>query len=96
MGSFRKLAHISNVESLFTSSYFTYAQKKEEKSFWAWGFGAGFVLGNGQEESLFKARQISNLHVFKDFPLLLSLGTNHVSYISGTLGNEEVLQRVIL
>lgn len=55
MGSFRKLTHINNVKKIYCSSYFNYCLKDNDE-FWCWGFGAGYVLGNGQEESLTKAR----------------------------------------
>lgn len=46
MGSFRKLTHINNVNNIYCSSYFNYAQL-ENNEYWCWGFGAGYVLGNG-------------------------------------------------
>lgn len=56
MGSFRKLEHISGVDEIYCSSYFTYALKRREGCYFAWGFGAGYVLGNGKEDSLEVAR----------------------------------------
>lgn len=56
MGSFRKLKHINNVDEIYCSSHFNYALKKNENSYYAWGFGSGYVLGNGKEDSLSIAR----------------------------------------
>lgn len=66
MGSFQKLKHISHVDKLITSSHFNYALKGRE--YYAWGFGSGYVLGNGKEDSLTEARLVNNEKVFKIFP----------------------------
>lgn len=42
---------------MYCSSYFNYARKND--AYYAWGFGAGYVLANGKEDSLEEARLVS-------------------------------------
>ncbi len=58
--------------------------------------GDFYILGNGKEDSIFAPRKINNEKVFKgNFPKLLALGTMHVSYCSGVLGDISVLNKII-
>ena len=87
MGSFFKLKHIKNVGSIYCSNHFNYALNKSWDQYFAWGCGDYYVLGNGKEETLTQAREVSNEHVFKEFPNQISLGSNHVAYFSGAKGD---------
>lgn len=80
--TFRKLKHINEVQKIYCGSHYNYALMKNEKEYKAWGFGSSWVLGNGSEDSLFSARTVSNEKVFRKFPVLLSLGSNHISYVT--------------
>lgn len=53
--------------------------------------GLNWVLGNGKEVDLRNARPINNQKVFTNFPLRISLGTNHVSFIANKIGSEKIL-----
>ncbi len=58
-GTCKKLTHISNVERIYSASHFNYCKEKNSNQFYAWGFGSDYVLGNGLEISLYKARPVN-------------------------------------
>ncbi len=64
-------------------------------NYWAWGFGYAYVLGNGKEDSLFRARMINNEKFFPIFPQSLAMGTVHVCYFAGALGSEQHLDSLL-
>lgn len=82
LGGFYWLLTIPKVERVICSSYFSYAKGFNENQYYSWGFGSGFVLGNGKEDSLFISNKVNNEWVFSHFPLIMSLGTNHITYVS--------------
>jgi alpha-tubulin suppressor-like RCC1 family protein len=51
---------IPKVERVICSSYFSYAKGFNENQYYSWGFGSGFVLGNGKEDSLFISNKVNN------------------------------------
>ena len=52
------------------------------------------MLANGQENSLFKARPVNRERVFIHTPLMLSLGSNHVAYVSDFISELEKNMKV--
>lgn len=68
-GCLQKLTHINNVDKIYSSQHYNYAKQNESLQYYAWGYGGDYVLGNGQEDALFKARPVNPERVFTYAPL---------------------------
>ena len=91
LGNFSKISHVPPAKRLFASSHFNYALDKEKIQYYAWGFGASYVLGNGKEESLESCYAVSNEKLFKGEPSKLALGHSHIVFSLGHVFEEEEL-----
>lgn len=89
IGTLQKVTHISNVDRIYSAAHYNYCYEAANSQYYAWGFGGDYVLGNGQENSLFRARPVNKEKVFVHAPLLLSLGSNHVAYVSDLIAEME-------